>query len=87
MIEERHNKYKEIAKKIFSSKSSMEREKYEISQEKYLLNKKLEQELKEEKAFKKYEGYVSKNLIVTNIYNYIFFYIVFFDEREKRKTE
>ena len=65
----------------------MEREKYEISQEKYLLNKKLEQELKEEKAFKKYEGYVSKNLIVTNIYNYIFFYIVFFDEREKRKTE
>lgn len=75
LIEERHNKYKEIAKKIFSSKLSMEREKYEISQEKYLLNKKLEQELKEEKAFKKYEGYVSKNLIVTtiNIIIYIFF--------------
>ena len=75
LIEERHNKYKEIAKKIFSSKLSMEREKYEISQEKYLLNKKLEQELKEEKAFKKYEGYVSKNLIFTNIniIIYIFF--------------
>lgn len=75
LIEERHNKYKEIAKKIFSSKLSMEREKYEISQEKYLLNKKLEQELKEEKAFKKYEGYVSQNLIVTpiNIIIYIFF--------------
>ena len=61
LIEERHNKYKEIAKKIFSSKLSMEREKYEISQEKYLLNKKLEETEKELNLF--------SNVDINNINN------------------
>ena len=59
LIEERHNKYKEISKKFISHKLSSEREKFELSHEKYLLMKKQEQELKDEKAFKKFQGYVS----------------------------
>ena len=39
-------------------KLSSEREKYESSLEKHLLIKKQEQEIKDEKAFKKYQGYV-----------------------------
>lgn len=62
LIEERHNKYKEISKKSFSNKISNEREKYELSHEKYILMKKQEQELKEEKAFQKYQGYVSQKI-------------------------
>ena len=60
LIEERHNKYKEIAKKCLTHKISKEREKYEMSYEKYLLNQKQEQEQKDEKAFQKYQGYVRK---------------------------
>ena len=62
MIEERHNKNKEMSKRFISNKITNEREKYEISHEKFKLMKKIEQELKEEKAFKKYEGYVSYNI-------------------------
>ena len=63
MIEERHNKYKEILKKNMSHKLLNERQKYEISNEKHLNLQKLEEELKKERAFKKYEGYVSNNQI------------------------
>jgi len=56
-IEERHNKNKEMSKKFIANKISTEREKYEISHEKFLLMKKIEEELQKEKAFKKYEGY------------------------------
>ena len=46
-------------KKFLTHKLSSEREKYELSLEKYLLKKRQEQEEKDEKAFKKYQGYVS----------------------------
>ena len=73
MIEERHNKNKEISKKFISNKISTEREKYEISHEKFLLMKKIEQELQKEKAFKKYEGYVSNTYHLLNDIFYFLF--------------
>ena len=57
-IEERHNKYKEISRQCLTNKLVEKREKYEVSHEKYLISKRLEEELKEEKVFKKYESYV-----------------------------
>ena len=72
-IEERHNKNKEMSKKFIANKISTEREKYEISHEKFLLMKKIEEELQKEKAFKKYEGYVSYNIY--NLLNVIFYYL------------
>jgi hypothetical protein len=82
MIADRHNKYKETSKKVITNRLSAEREKYEISLGKYLMNKKQEQELKNEKALKKYEGYVSKIFTLN-----IFITIVFFNEREKNETK
>jgi hypothetical protein len=64
LIEERHNKYKDMTKKYLTHKMSNEREKYEMSYEKYLLNKKQEQEQKDEKAFQKYQGYVRTKYII-----------------------
>lgn len=72
LIEERHNKYKEISKKCLTNKLSDKREKFELSHEKYLLSRKMEDELRDEKIFKKFEGYVSDNII---IYIYINMYI------------
>lgn len=82
LIEERHNKYKEITKKYLTHKLSSEREKYESSLEKHLLIKKQEQEIKDEKAFKKYQGYV-RNIELKKQFSII----VFFDEREKREAK
>ena len=58
LIEERHNKFKAISQKSLADKLSEKREKYIISHEKYLVNKKQEEDLRDEKMFKKYEGYV-----------------------------
>ena len=57
LIEERHNKYKEISKQCLTNKLTDKREKYEISHEKYLVSRKQEEDLREEKIFKKFEGY------------------------------
>ena len=68
-FEERHNRYKEISKQCLTNKLLDKREKFENSYEQYLLNKRQEEELREEKIFKKFEGYVrNKNF-------YIFIYI------------
>jgi hypothetical protein len=75
LIEERHNKYKEISKKYIALKLLSEREKYESSLEKHLLMKKQEQALKEEKAFKKYQGYVRNNNLISNNNYYLLFSI------------
>ncbi len=83
MIEKRHNNIKEKSRKVITNRLSSEREKYEISLEKYLLNKKQQQELQTQKAFKKYEGYVSTIFIL----NIIYIFVVFFNEREKTKTK
>ena len=42
-----------------ANKLADKREKFELSYEKYLINKKQEEDLREEKIFKKYQGYVS----------------------------
>ena len=58
-----------------TNKLSGKREKYEISHEKYLLSKKQEEEEREEKIFKKFEGYVSILLIIFK-YSYIYIYSI-----------
>ena len=70
LIEERHNKFKEISKQSLANKLNEKREKYIMSHEKYLLNKKQEDELREEKMFKKFVGYVRLFLIFICIYIY-----------------
>ena len=81
LIEERHNKFKEISQKSLADKLSGKREKYIISHEKYLINKKQEEDLRDEKLFKKYEGYVRLFLL------YFLINIVFYHERQKSKTK
>ena len=70
LFEERHNKLKEISKQFLTNKLLDKKEKFELSHEKYLLNKKQEDELREEKMFKKFEGYVRLFLIFICIYIY-----------------
>ena len=70
LFEERHNKLKEISKQFLTNKLLDKKEKFELSHEKYLLSKKQEDELREEKMFKKFEGYVRLFLIFIYIYIY-----------------
>jgi len=70
LFEERHNKLKEISKQFLTNKLLDKKEKFELSHEKYLLSKKQEDELREEKMFKKFEGYVRLFLIFICIYIY-----------------
>ena len=58
-IQERYDRYRENLKKSLSNKLANEREKYYISKERHLQDVKQEEELRQAKAFKKYEGYVS----------------------------
>ena len=58
-IEERYNQYREDQKRKLNNKMNMEREKYAVSYEKHLQDVKQEAENREERTFKKYEGYVS----------------------------
>lgn len=60
-IEERYNRLKETRKKNFNNKLTNELEKFTISKEKHLQDMKQEEELREARVFKKYEGYVSYN--------------------------
>ena len=66
LIEERHNKHKEASKQNLTNKLIDKRERFEQSHEKYLIGKKEEEDLREEKIFKKYEGYVR------HIINYLY---------------
>lgn len=59
-IEDRHNKNKEELKNNISQKLLIERNKYAISHEKFLENKRKEEIKREERSFKKYQGYVSQ---------------------------
>jgi hypothetical protein len=67
LIEERHKKYKEDTKHQLSNKLIIEREKYEANFEKELDKRKKEEESKEEKIMKKYEGYVSNEYLINNL--------------------
>ena len=58
-IQERYDRYRENLKKSLNNKLANEREKYNISKERHLQDVKQEEELRQAKAFKKYEGYVS----------------------------
>jgi len=58
-IQERYNRYLEAKKRNLNIKLTNEREKYALSKEKHLQDMKQEEERREAKAFKKYEGYVS----------------------------
>ena len=74
LIEERHKKYKEDTKHQLSNKLLEEREKYEANFEKELNKRKKEEETKEEKIMKRYEGYVS-NTYPYLIYNLFHIYL------------
>ena len=67
MIADRHNKYKETSKKVITNRLSAEREKYEMNFEKELNKRKKEEESKEEKIMKRYEGYVSNAYLIYNL--------------------
>ena len=66
LIEDRHNKHKETSKQNLTNKLIDKRERFEQNHEKYLISKKEEEDLREEKIFKKYEGYLR------NIINYLY---------------
>ena len=59
-IQERYNRFRENQKKNLNNKLESERQKFAISKERHLQDVQIEQELQQAKAFKKYEGYVSK---------------------------
>lgn len=80
LIQERHNKNIELSKRCFSNKLTDKRAKFEINHDKYLLSKKQDEELREEKIFKKYEGYVRKIF-------FIYLYIVFHNEKQESKRK
>jgi hypothetical protein len=64
LIEERQKKYKEDTKNQLTNKLIEEREKYEMNFEKELNKRKKEEESKEEKIMKRYEGYVSNAYLI-----------------------
>ena len=67
LIEERQKKYKEDTKNQLTNKLIEEREKYEMNFEKELNKRKKEEESKEEKIMKRYEGYVSNAYLIYNL--------------------
>ena len=79
LIEERQKKHKEDTKHQLTNKLIEEREKYEMNFEKELNKRKKEEESKEEKIMKRYEGYVSNAYL-------ILFIIVFYNESQKGQT-
>ena len=72
-IEERYNRYRENLKKNLNNKLANEREKYALSKERHLQEMKQEDELRQAKAFKKYEGYVRNINIIYNLNKYSIF--------------
>lgn len=73
-IEERHNKNKEEKKNNISQKLINERNKYSLSHDRYLESQREEELKREEKSFKKYEGYVRNNYLYKNILIKVFYY-------------
>ena len=59
LIEERHRRHKDEIKNMISHKINNERLKYCQSLDKFMIKRREEEELREEKAFKKYEHFVS----------------------------
>ena len=79
-IEKNYNENKlKIYRKLIK-RNVVERDNYITSLNKYLEKQKEISETKKEKAFKKYEGYVST---YTYIYHHIYFLIVFHNESLK----
>ena len=86
-IQERYNRFRENQKRNLNNKLATEQRKYAISKEKHLQDVKQEQELQQAKAFKKYEGYVSKY----SYNNILIIHLVLYNERKtcqiKRKEK
>ena len=80
-IEKNYNENRQKIYKKLVNKNVTERDNYINSFNKYLKEQEQLTELKKEKAFKKYQGYVSP---FNNIY-YYFYKIVFHNESNKRK--
>jgi hypothetical protein len=74
MIAERHRKHKEEIQNYISNRINNERKKYCESLEKYIMKQREEEILKKEKAFKKYQNFVSfKKLYKLKIFNLVFY--------------
>jgi hypothetical protein len=69
MIEERHRRHKEEIKNNISHKINNERLKYCESLDKFMIQKREEELLRQEKAFKKYQHFVNNNI-------YLFLYSI-----------
>ena len=82
MIEERRRRLKEEINNNIYQKINNERMKYCQSLDKYLLKKKEEEVLQKERAFKKYENFVSIKFIIL-----VILIIVFYDKRKEAKTK
>ena len=73
IIENRHNQNRKRLHKNIVKKNKRERNNYISSLEKYLSKKQEESMIKKEKAFQKYQSFVSRILImIINILLYIF---------------
>ena len=76
MIEERHRKYNEEIHINILNKINNERKKYCESLDKYLMKKKEEEKIKNERAFKKYQNFVSFKNIKYKINIIFYLYII-----------
>ena len=76
-IEKRHKLNRQKLHKNIVKKNNKERNNYICSLEKYLSKKQEESIIKEEKAFQKYQSFVSKEIliIIINILLYNFFLV------------
>ena len=73
IIENRHNQNRKRLHKNIVKKNNRERNNYLSSLEKYLSKKQEESMIKKEKAFQKYQSFVSRILImIINILLYVF---------------
>ena len=79
-IEKNYNENRQKTYKKLIKRNIIERDNYINSLNKYIEKQKELSESKKEKAFKKYQGYVS---IYTYIYHHIYFLIVFHNESLK----
>ncbi len=70
LIEERHRRHKEEIKNMISHRINNERLKYCQSLDKFMIKRREEEELREEKAFKKYEHFVSIEFFIFKIYSF-----------------
>ena len=83
-IEKKYNEFRQKYYKSLVKKNNNEREHYITSLQNYLNKQKELSEIKKEKAFNRYQSFVSDIYLYINIiYSYFLFIIVFYNEINK----